>query len=957
MPTTGAVATQAIKLIADVSSFQRSMSAASALSRRFKHDVSSMSRTASSAFSSLSQAVYGFVMYKAVDQIKSAGDQIVELQKRARQFQVDPTSLLRLGYAAELAEQDVDNLYMMLGQMNRRLTDPASSADVTKGLREIGLTIADVTDAPGLGKFFVLADAMKKQTNEMLRQDAAIRLFGRSGQSSVGFPAQGAAQILQDMGDSLAYFGDISENQLRRGKQINDMFTSLKYSATGLKFSFLEAFGPAISQALDNIALAMKKGADNLSDFATSALSTAEFVDRAFVSLKALFDFVHGSDSWLGVKSPMWKGISAGIVSGFNYAQKALKAVGVPIHQTWIDQLDEDAKALWKGAVKGANDVLDKQDEVTKKFDDIREKAKQAGKEIRDVLGGGDDGDNTGIDTVNYLAKIQKLGEELTKNLQPPKEALSELLRMIPDMVGQGDLSPSLVGPAQIKGVKDYTQALENMLSKTAEIPERLSLFQRGLEGLNEAMAQGLSPQAYARGYRDLFNLFESFDEVTKTVGDDVDNFSAKMAELNLFLEKGVISGGQYEATLKRYSESLIGEDLETPLERYSKKMEDLNFLFDRGIVSADQYGSIQNKWWTELQRSIGNTSKEMKDLLELMRPQDLEAKVHGSLTGRMAGAFPKQPLSPTLNPDWTSGTGIRQTPITPLQVNPLQYAQRGPVEVRMDSPTVTLLGAIEQNTAMMAGDLNALPGGDLSNVSEPMLPPDLGGAEMPTWGHSWDTGARSQFAAREALAYWEEQARKPVINEGDMSTWFPETGDHMSNWFQGEKSSRRLGGIVNGEFVPYTGGKTRPGSYGGKRGFSGYHHDYIQGGIVNGQEVRWGGHQALPSSYQGRGLAPEEDMDWGFLPSAIRQSRLAAAAKIHPPEPDLKGLIERYGFSPIPWFSDTAGASTQYSQGGVSRGAQPDSIGNAFLTMVNLLTTIAQNTDLRNGLQPGAAV
>lgn len=168
-----------------------------------------------------------------------AADRIDDLSSK---LGISAEAVQRFAFAAEQTGSDIEGVGTAIAKMNANLS--GGSKDVVSMLKQLGLSFADIRQMKPEDAFVAIGEAIGKIQDPMLQAEAAVKLFGKSGQDMLPAFKQGltelmsqtsvmtAAQVKQlaDAQDAWKKFGN--EVTVVTAKILTDVISSFKVFGT-----------------------------------------------------------------------------------------------------------------------------------------------------------------------------------------------------------------------------------------------------------------------------------------------------------------------------------------------------------------------------------------------------------------------------------------------------------------------------------------------------------------------------------------------------------------------------------------------------------------------------------------------------------------------------------------------------------------------------------------------------
>jgi len=216
----------------------------------------------------------------SIEQSFSGLDRIAKLSD---QFGVVPETVQKLGLAAQLAGVQTNELFAVVGKLQKRLSEPTGITVV----RQLGIDLADLRSKDPVAQLAAILRGIQKLPTASQRLTAALKLFEETG-----------ARFLNINPDDLENRGGFfTRDQLARIEAANDAFSKLLGRIKTIAGEFAVSIAPSIEKALTGIrkfleseeavatikelASAFGKLAENMRQSAEASITLAKFVANA----------------------------------------------------------------------------------------------------------------------------------------------------------------------------------------------------------------------------------------------------------------------------------------------------------------------------------------------------------------------------------------------------------------------------------------------------------------------------------------------------------------------------------------------------------------------------------------------------------------------------------------------------------------------------------------------------
>lgn len=195
----------------------------------------------------------GFAGLVAIGQsLGDLGGQIDDISQRTG---MSTEAVSELGYAAQMSGTDLGTLEGGLSKMQKLTSEAASGSKSAAGqLRELGLSAANLAGLTPDQQMAAFADAIAKLKSPADRVNAAMSVFGKSGQKLLPL-LQGGAAGLQEMRDRAKELGlSMSGPDAKAAAELGDALDEMKAAGRAAAFSLGGALAPALKTLFTIIA-------------------------------------------------------------------------------------------------------------------------------------------------------------------------------------------------------------------------------------------------------------------------------------------------------------------------------------------------------------------------------------------------------------------------------------------------------------------------------------------------------------------------------------------------------------------------------------------------------------------------------------------------------------------------------------------------------------------------------
>lgn len=327
-----------IDLVAKTAGFEAGMDkAARSAAKRSKEIQTGFTNS----FKSIGAAIAGFVaglalVDTAIRGLNQAIDSADRLDELSARFNVSTETLSEWGYALKLTGSDLDSFASVIPKFSKNIAEAAdSTSQLGKVFKALGIDAID----PATGKLSTVeqllpkvADAFKGITDDTLKTNLALQLFGKSGAEMLEFLSLGS--------DGLRQFADrakelgivIDSGTAAAAAQFNDRLDDLKAASQGLFTQIAAQLLPVLTKTTVEFTNLVKSGdlASNMASVFSGILSagvgTVNAYNRAVYGLALTFEATAKAASglWEANKNLITFGAADGtVVAGFKRIQGA----------------------------------------------------------------------------------------------------------------------------------------------------------------------------------------------------------------------------------------------------------------------------------------------------------------------------------------------------------------------------------------------------------------------------------------------------------------------------------------------------------------------------------------------------------------------------------------------------------------------------------------------------------
>ena len=339
-----------IDLIARTLGFEQGMDKASRTAAKRSKEIQS---SITGSFKTIAASVAGFVaglalVDTAIRGLNQAIDQADKLDELSTRYDISTEKLSAWGYAAKLTGSDLDSLTGAIPKFSKVVADAADATSTSaKVFDALGISVKD--QAGNLRTFQDLlpevADRFQGITDQTLKTNLALQLFGKSGAQFLEFLSLGSGG-LQEMEERAKSLGIvIGSDTASAAAAFNDRVDDLKAATQGLFTNIASQLLPALTSTTQQFTALVKNGdlAANAVTVISSAMSAGVGVingyNRAVFGLSLTMEATANAAKglWEANKNLLTFGAADGtVVGGFKRIQSA----------------SDDATASWNAYIK-----------------------------------------------------------------------------------------------------------------------------------------------------------------------------------------------------------------------------------------------------------------------------------------------------------------------------------------------------------------------------------------------------------------------------------------------------------------------------------------------------------------------------------------------------------------------------------------------------------------------------
>ena len=222
MARSASIASMSVTIRADTNPFTRALRQAQQSLGKFGKQLEKFATPLKFFGGALASISFTHIIKDGIELADSLGD-------ASARIGIAANKLLALQDVAGQADVSIEQLRSSLQKMTANIT--GYSADATKALEGMGLSIDGLVNLSADEQLLAIADAMSKLRTEGQRTAAAMRVFGRSGANMTLILAEGAGALraqMEAMGAGPSASGisaaDRTNDALTRGRQVWDRF-------------------------------------------------------------------------------------------------------------------------------------------------------------------------------------------------------------------------------------------------------------------------------------------------------------------------------------------------------------------------------------------------------------------------------------------------------------------------------------------------------------------------------------------------------------------------------------------------------------------------------------------------------------------------------------------------------------------------------------------------------------
>jgi hypothetical protein len=300
---------------------------------------------------------------RALDLIKDTAHEMTELKHLAEQTGTSTEFLSSIGYAAQTAGAQVEDMKQAMRFLNKAIGDAAgdSKGPAREAFHAIGIELSDLKNLNSEQIFFKVADAMAGARDNADKFKVAMALFSRSYQTLLPLLNEGSVGIQEQFQKAAESGNVVSEKMASGAKRINDAFVGVKLAAEGVskemvnqvsKGGMLEAFLGRLQQRLTELRQHWAAPPDPTviddihkagEDLAKSLGMTTEEVRKMNLETRAanpvlreMLGMVSANDqAFGGLTDSILKG--AGALASFVRQAQMMATIKIDSLNTWVD--------------------------------------------------------------------------------------------------------------------------------------------------------------------------------------------------------------------------------------------------------------------------------------------------------------------------------------------------------------------------------------------------------------------------------------------------------------------------------------------------------------------------------------------------------------------------------------------------------------------------------------------
>lgn len=401
--------------------------------KRTKEIQSAISGSFKAAAAGVTAFVAGLGLVNAAfDGLKQSIDAADQLDELSNRFNISTEQLSAWGYAARLTGSDLESMTSAIPKFSKVIADAADSTSQSAKIFEaLGISVKD--QAGNLRTFQDLlpeiADRFKGITDQTLKTNLALQLFGKSGAQFLEFLSLGSdgLKTMEDRAKSLGIV--ISGETASSAAEFNDRLDDLKAATQGFFTQVAAELLPTLKQTVVQF---------------TSLVKSGELVSNTVTVISAALN------------------AGVGIIAGYNRAVYGLTLTIEAAVEGFLGLAEAQANLTTLGAanggvVEGLNRIRAASDNATASWNAYNKAQDAAAKQAANPFSG-----------VTGRVLGQTDYDELKKQGQAAKDAAES----------QRKLQNLLADPTGGKKARDEAEALQKQYeSLTASMKEQIALF------------------------------------------------------------------------------------------------------------------------------------------------------------------------------------------------------------------------------------------------------------------------------------------------------------------------------------------------------------------------------------------------------------------------------------------------------------------------------------------------
>ena len=407
------IANLSVSITARTAKFLKGMQKARTSINRFARDTSRSIKTIGGlglAFGGL--AAGGGLTLLIGQQFKA----IDATSKLADKLGLTTEALTAYQFAAKIVGVEQGQLETGFAKLQRSVGDARNGLTTAKrAFADLGLTYEDIINLSPEEQIKTIADAFTSVDNQVVRTNAVLNIFGRSGLGFIKLFEKGRAGLEGFEKEAEKLGVTFSRVDGAKVEEANDAITRLRALIQGLAKNFAIQLAPALSVIVNRFVKARTEG-DNLGKFASNSINNIlDAVDKLKTGLNFVTGFFQGFRS--GVEL-----IAAGFAKLFSFVAKGLGTAFNP--STYMQAISSILEGLRKVSTK-ISELFGFEPVSVKTLDsligDLNAKASKNGLQRL-----GDDLDDL---AKRFFDASQETGKRALDNLTAPFDASSTSLR------------------------------------------------------------------------------------------------------------------------------------------------------------------------------------------------------------------------------------------------------------------------------------------------------------------------------------------------------------------------------------------------------------------------------------------------------------------------------------------------------------------------------------------------